>query len=134
MSPRTIKHWEDKGIIEPDMRSEGGFRLYSGVYVYLCELIRDLQLFGYTLEEIKDISDQYRYFLAVREDPESFPKSEVSGKLDAMLMEIKALSEKMKLLDRGIRRWDDLLKKKRKEILSLKARNLKSDGRKKKRD
>ncbi|MBN2409153.1 MAG: MerR family transcriptional regulator, partial [Candidatus Aminicenantes bacterium] len=27
LSPRTIKHWEDKGIIEPDMRSEGGFRL-----------------------------------------------------------------------------------------------------------
>ena len=29
VSPRTIKHWEDKGIIEPDMRSDGGFRLYS---------------------------------------------------------------------------------------------------------
>ena len=26
ISPRTIKHWEDKGILEPDMRSEGGFR------------------------------------------------------------------------------------------------------------
>ncbi len=28
VSPRTIKHWEDKGIIGPDMRTEGGFRLY----------------------------------------------------------------------------------------------------------
>jgi len=27
VSARTLKHWEDKGIIEPDMRSEGGFRL-----------------------------------------------------------------------------------------------------------
>lgn len=134
LSPRTIKHWEDKGIIEPDMRSEGGFRLYSGVYVYLCELIRDLQLFGYTLEEIKEISDYFRYFLAVQDDPDCFPKAEVSSKLDAMLMEIKALSDKMKLLDRGIRRWEDLLKKKKKEILSLKARNLKRDGQKKKRD
>lgn len=24
-SPRTIKHWEEKGIIEPDMRSQGDF-------------------------------------------------------------------------------------------------------------
>ena len=53
VSPRTIKHWEDKGVIEPDMRTEGGFRLYSDSYVFLCQLIRDLQLFGYTLEEIK---------------------------------------------------------------------------------
>ena len=39
LSPRTIKHWEDKGIIEPDMRTEGGFRLYSEIYVRLCELV-----------------------------------------------------------------------------------------------
>ena len=36
VSPRTIKHWEDKGIIEPDMRTEGGFRLYSGSYIFIC--------------------------------------------------------------------------------------------------
>ncbi|MGB7294041.1 MAG: MerR family transcriptional regulator [Candidatus Aminicenantales bacterium] len=132
LSPRTIKHWEDKGIIEPDMRSEGGFRLYSGVYIYLCELIRDLQLFGYTLEEIKERSDYFRYFLAIQENLEAFPKPEVTSKLDAMLMEIKALSDKMKLLDKGIRRWEDLLKKKRKEILGLKAKNLKRDGKKNK--
>ena len=33
VSPRTLKHWEDKGIIEPEIRSEGGFRLYPEVYV-----------------------------------------------------------------------------------------------------
>ncbi|MFZ2055247.1 MAG: MerR family transcriptional regulator [Candidatus Aminicenantales bacterium] len=134
LSPRTIKHWEDKGIIEPDMRSEGGFRLYSEVYIYFCELIRDLQLFGYTLEEIKERSDYFRYFLAIQENLEAFPKAEVSSRLDAMLMEIKALSDKMSLLDKGIQRWEDLLKKKRKEILSLKAKNLKRDSKKTKRE
>jgi len=134
LSPRTIKHWEDKGIIEPDMRSEGGFRLYSGVYIYLCELIRDLQLFGYTLEQIKEKSAYFRYFLTIQDNPEAFPKAEVSSKLDAMLMEIKALSDKMKLLDKGIKRWEDLLKKKRKEILSLRAKNQKRDGKKTKRE
>ncbi|HUU37032.1 MAG TPA: MerR family transcriptional regulator [Candidatus Desulfaltia sp.] len=131
LSPRTIKHWEDKGIIEPDMRSEGGFRLYSGGYIYLCELIRDLQLFGYTLEEIKEISDYFRYFLAIQENLGGFPKAEVSTKLEAMLMEIKVVLDKMEILDKGIKRWEDLLKKKRKEILSLKAKNLKRDGKKK---
>jgi DNA-binding transcriptional MerR regulator len=132
LSPRTIKHWEDKGIIEPDMRSEGGFRLYSGAYVYLCELVRDLQLFGYTLEEIKDGSDYFRYFLALQDNPEAFPKAEVSAKLDAMLGEIKVLFDKMDLLEKGIKRWEDLLKKKRKEILDLKKSNQKRNGKKSK--
>ena len=132
LSPRTIKHWEDKGIIEPDMRSEGGFRLYSGGYVYLCELVRDLQLFGYTLEEIKKVSEYFRYFLAIQENPDAFPKGEVSGKLDAMLTEIKVLFDKMGLLQKGIKRWENLLKKKRKEILDLKNKNPKREGKKSK--
>jgi len=53
VSVRTIKHWEEKGIIESEMRSAGGFRLYSETYIYMCQLIRDLQLFNYSLEEIK---------------------------------------------------------------------------------
>ncbi len=125
LSARTIKHWEDKGIIEPDMRSEGGFRLYSGVYVYLCELIRDLQLFGYTLEEIKVLSDYFRDFLTFQNDLEKFPRNDVSQKLEVMLKEIEILFDKMDLLEKGIGRWEDLLKKKKKEILSLKNRNQK---------
>ncbi len=74
VSPRTIKHWEDKGIIEPDMRTEGGFRLYSESYVFLCQLIRDLQLFGYTLEEIKAVSDDVRTLARHRGRPERLPQ------------------------------------------------------------
>ncbi len=66
------------------MRSEGGFRLYSKGYVHLCKLIQDLQLFGYTLEEIKAISDYFRDFLAFQERLEAFDKDEVAPKLEAM--------------------------------------------------
>jgi DNA-binding transcriptional MerR regulator len=123
VSPRTIKHWEDKGIIEPDMRSEGGFRLYSKGYTYLCKLIQDLQLFGYTLEEIKAVSDFFRDFLAFQERLESFDKSAVDAKLEAMLNGIKELLDKLKLFREGAERWEDLMKKKKKEILGLKAKN-----------
>lgn len=125
VSPRTIKHWEDKGIIEPDMRSEGGFRLYSESYVFLCQLIRDLQLFGYTLEEVKAVSDDVRTFLAIEAEPNSFPQADVEKRLAAMLEAIQALFAKMKLLEEGIERWNDLLKKKKKDILALQAKNRK---------
>jgi DNA-binding transcriptional MerR regulator len=123
VSPRTIKHWEDKGIIEPDMRTEGGFRLYSESYVTLCQLIRDLQLFGYTLEEIKAVSDDVRSLIAMMAGPEAFSKPTVEARLTAMLGQIQALFAKMKLLREGVDRWEDLLKKKKKDILALKARN-----------
>ncbi len=130
LSPRTIKHWEDKGIIEPDMRSEGGFRLYSGGYVYLCELVRDLQLFGYTLEEIKEISDSVRAFLAIQENIEAFPPQEVSRRLEAMLKEVDVLFDKLGQFRKGIKRWEDLLKKKKKEISDLYGRNQKREAKK----
>jgi DNA-binding transcriptional MerR regulator len=125
VSPRTIKHWEDKGIIEPDMRTEGGFRLYSESYVFLCQLIRDLQLFGYTLEEIKAVSDDVRTLVAIEAEPDAFSEAEVEKRLSAMLGAIPALFDKMKLLEEGIERWQDLLKKKRKDILALRAKNKK---------
>lgn len=123
VSPRTIKHWEDKGIIEPDMRSEGGFRLYADVYVYLCSLILDLQNFGYTLDEIKIVSDHFRDFLALQTQFANFEKDVVAAKLDVMSADIEKLFSKMNMLKEGINRWEELLKKKKKELLNMKNSN-----------
>ena len=123
ISPRTIKHWEDVGILDPDLRSEGGFRLYDEGYVFLCKLIRDLQLFGYSLEEIKSVSDSVRDFLALEKDLTSYSKEEAGRKLDALLAAIDSLRVKMRELREGIDRWEDLLKKKKKEIAGFKVRN-----------
>jgi DNA-binding transcriptional MerR regulator len=128
VSPRTIKHWEDKGIIEPDMRTEGGFRLYSESYVFLCQLIRDLQLFGYSLEEIKAVSNDVRTLLRIEADLEAAPPAEVEKRLAAMLEAVRALSDRMKLIEEGIERWRDQLKKKKKDILALQSRNAKRAG------
>ncbi|MBN2430823.1 MAG: MerR family transcriptional regulator [Acidobacteria bacterium] len=125
VSPRTIKHWEDKGIIVPDMRSEGGFRLYSGAYIYLCKLIKDLQLFSFTLEEIKTVSDYFQDFLELQENLAAVPKEDAARRLDAMLEAIENFFNKMNQFKEGIQRWENLLKKKRKEIQGLKTRNRK---------
>jgi DNA-binding transcriptional MerR regulator len=52
---RTIKFWEEKGLIEPHRRTEGGFRLYRPGDVVLLSFIKDLQAFNYTLAEIGTI-------------------------------------------------------------------------------
>jgi len=130
VSTRAIKHWENKGIIEPDMRSEGGFRLYSEIYVYLCNLIKDLQLFGYTLEEIKEISDLFQYFLAIKNDLNAYSKEENTKTLNKMLAHIQLLFERMKQMREGMERWEDLLKSKKKEVTGFKNRNQKRSEKK----
>ncbi|MDZ7401938.1 MAG: MerR family transcriptional regulator [candidate division KSB1 bacterium] len=122
VNPRTIKYWEERGIIEPDTRSEGGFRLYAEHWVYLCNLISDLQLFGYTLEEIKEISDLFRDFLAIQKSIHAFPPDETRTKLQTMRERIQSFFDKMNQFKEGIHRWEELLKKKEKEIKQFENR------------
>jgi len=125
ISPRTIKHWEDKGIIEADMRSQGGFRLFRNYYVFLCQLIQDLQLFGYSLDEIKEISDYFRDFIRIRDNIHTYSPAEIDTRVSMMLEEINTLFEKTSQLKAGIARWEDLLKKHRRQISNLKEKNRK---------
>ena len=57
---RTIKFWEEKGLIAPHRRTEGGFRLYRPGEVVLLAFIKDLQAFNYTLAEIGTILETGR--------------------------------------------------------------------------
>jgi DNA-binding transcriptional MerR regulator len=125
VSPRTIKHWEEKGIIESEMRSAGGFRLYSQIYVFMCKLVKDLQNFNYSLEEIKTISDYFREFLLISRDLNQYTQKEAEARLEAMSSAIIQLYSKMNLFKDGIARWEGLLKTKQKEIHSLKVKNSK---------
>ncbi len=125
VNTRTIKHWEDKGIILPDARSEGGFRLYQEIYAFFGKLILDLQMFGYTLDEIKKVSDMFRDFVTISNKPDAYPAAERIKKLEDMQRQIEKLYTKMNALKEGIARWEDLLKKKKKEINTLIDKNRK---------
>ena len=125
ISSRTIKHWEEKGIIEPDLRSQGGFRLYRDYYILFCNLIRDLQLFGYSLDEIKTVSDLFRSFIALRDGQKQFSAEETDDSIVTMEEEIEKLQKKMENLKAGIKRWEDLLKKQKKQIAAVKDKNKK---------
>jgi DNA-binding transcriptional MerR regulator len=122
VNPRTVKHWEDKGIIEPDARTEGGFRLYQEIYEYFGKLILDLQMFGYSLDEIKTISDMFRDFIVITQKENIYSSRETMIKLQAMLTATDALSSKMHLYKEGIQRWEALLKTKKKELQQLRKK------------
>jgi DNA-binding transcriptional MerR regulator len=56
VTQRTLRFYEEKGLLRPATRMEGGFRLYSEDDVKRVEKIRRLQdLLGISLAEIKDM-------------------------------------------------------------------------------
>ena len=56
VTQRTLRFYEEKGLLKPPTRMEGGFRLYSEDDIRRVEQIRQLQqLLGFTLAEIKEM-------------------------------------------------------------------------------
>lgn len=55
LSIRTIRHYDEVGLVTPSGRSEGGFRLYTEPDVERLFLIRRMKPLGFSLEEMADL-------------------------------------------------------------------------------
>ncbi|MGW7024915.1 MerR family transcriptional regulator [Streptomyces decoyicus] len=57
LSLRTIRHYEETGLVIPSARSQGGFRLYTEADVARLMVIRRMKPLGFTLDEMRDLLD-----------------------------------------------------------------------------
>ena len=55
LSLRTIRFYEENGLVHPTSRSEGGFRLYSDDDVARLEVIKRMKPLGFSLQEMQDL-------------------------------------------------------------------------------
>ena len=55
LSLRTIRFYEENGLVVPTARSEGGFRLYSDDDVARLEVIKRMKPLGFSLEEMQQL-------------------------------------------------------------------------------
>jgi len=55
LSLRTIRYYEEMGLIRPSSRSSGGFRLYSDVDVARLMLIKRMKPLDFSVEEMGDL-------------------------------------------------------------------------------
>lgn len=115
VTQRTLRFYEERGLLKPPTRMDGGFRLYSEEDVSRVEQIKQLQsLLGLTLAEIKEMVEAqevreelratYRPDLEVSERIERFHKrievtqrqhDIISSKLTSMLEMKKDLEERL---------------------------------------
>src|SRR5687768_6232052 len=116
VTQRTLRFYEERGLLKPPSRMDGGFRLYSEDDVARVEQIKRLQnLLGLTLAEIKDMVEAeevkeelratYRPDLEVEERIQRVHKriavtqrqhDIISAKLGAMEEMKRELEEKLK--------------------------------------
>lgn len=57
LSLRTIRHYEETGLVAPSARSQGGFRLYTETDVARLMVIRRMKPLGFTLDQMRDLLD-----------------------------------------------------------------------------
>ncbi|MFD8201368.1 MerR family transcriptional regulator [Streptomyces sp. NPDC003470] len=55
LSLRTIRHYEETGLVVPSARSRGGFRLYTESDVSRLMVIRRMKPLGFTLDEMREL-------------------------------------------------------------------------------
>ncbi|MGV0742951.1 MerR family transcriptional regulator [Mycolicibacterium sp. XJ870] len=55
LSIKTIRHYDEVGLVTPSARSSGGFRLYTGADVDRLLAIRRMKPLGFTLDEMREL-------------------------------------------------------------------------------
>ena len=67
VTQRTLRFYEERGLLKPPSRLDGGFRLYSEDDVRRVEQIKRLQsLLGFTLAEIKEMVEADEVKMQIR--------------------------------------------------------------------
>jgi MerR family transcriptional regulator, repressor of the yfmOP operon len=109
VTQRTLRFYEEKGLLRPPGRMEGGFRLYSEDDVKRVQRIRRLQdLLGTSLADIKEMVDA----------------EEVLRELRAQYRPEAALTEKRRQLEKAIevtQSQQSIVKQKVKQMRELEA-------------
>lgn len=69
LSIRTIRHWEEMGLVTPTARSSGGFRLYSDEDVARIRLLRFMKPLDLSLDQMRELLRIRELLTAATESP-----------------------------------------------------------------
>lgn len=83
LSLRTLRYWEEMGLVEPTGRTDGGFRLYTEVDIQRLLLVRALKPADFSLDELQEIL-RLRDRLAVA-DLDAPMRAKFEGELESFL-------------------------------------------------
>ncbi|GHE66853.1 MerR family transcriptional regulator [Streptomyces sp. NPDC006967] len=83
LSLRTIRHYEEVGLVIPSARSKGGFRLYTAADVDRLMVIRRMKPLDFSLEEMRDLLDITDRLSASDDAPTGEERDRLRERLDS---------------------------------------------------
>ena len=110
LTQRTLRFYEEKGLLKPPTRMEGGFRLYSEADIQRLERIKRLQqLLGFSLAEIKEMVDAGEVKMQLR--AEYRPESALPEKKAQLLRAIEVTQRQYDLIRQKVDALADMRSK-----------------------
>lgn len=100
VTPDTIRFYEKQQMMEHEVRTEGGFRLYSENDLQRLKFIRYARQLGFTLESIREL-------LSIRIDPEHHTCQESKGIVQARLREVEEKINELELMRMSLQRLNE---------------------------
>ena len=100
VTPDTIRFYEKQQMMDHEVRTEGGFRLYSDNDLKRLKFIRYARQLGFTLESIREL-------LSIRIDPEHHTCQESKGIVQARLKEVEAKIDELELMRVSLQRLNE---------------------------
>ncbi|MET9860251.1 MerR family transcriptional regulator [Streptomyces smyrnaeus] len=83
LSLRTIRHYEEVGLVIPSARSKGRFRLYTEADVERLMVIRRMKPLDFSLEEMRDLLEITDRIAATDDPPADEERKRLRARLDA---------------------------------------------------
>jgi MerR family copper efflux transcriptional regulator len=93
MSLRTIRHYDDVGLLKPSGRSDGGFRLYTHEDLVRLLLIRRMKPLGFTLGEMAEL---LQIITSLQKGDPGSDNPRVRSELEAFIQSIRVKRSKLK--------------------------------------
>ena len=100
VTPDTIRYYEKQQMIDHEVRTEGGFRLYTDHDLQRLRFIRYARQLGFTLDSIREL-------LSIRIDPEHHTCQESKSIVQARLDEVEARIQDLQAMQRSLQRLND---------------------------
>lgn len=94
VTPDTIRYYEKQQMMEHEVRTEGGFRLYTESDLQRLKFIRHARQLGFSLESIREL-------LSIRIDPEHHTCQESKGIVQERLQEVEARIAELQSMQRS---------------------------------
>ncbi|KNC10586.1 zinc-responsive transcriptional regulator [Klebsiella sp. RIT-PI-d] len=100
VTPDTIRYYEKQQMMDHEVRTDGGFRLYSEQDLQRLKFIRHGRQLGFTLESIREL-------LSIRIDPEHHTCQESKSIVQSRLADVEARIEELQIMRRSLQRLND---------------------------